>query len=359
MKTRRHAVGCCAGAVMLLLLSSCGGCSFPFIGDAKNKPPKSLTILSYNVQNLFDDVSNGSEYYEFDPSRGEWSSELFHRKLMALSEVLLHSPRGGADLIVLQEVENLNAVETLRDHYLKGGGYRFFCVSETPDMAIQQACLSRYPIVASRVHRTRMDRGPRLRPVLECTIDADGQRLSLLINHWKSKSGGAEETEPQRIAAAGVVRRVAAEYTEKKPGRDLVVLGDLNERVDEFLLIERDYPTALMPLSARSPEAEERGSLFLTAEREAIDGTASFYSPWLEEDVNREGSYVYGGEWERIDHVLFGPALFDGEGFDYDSFSVVAPEFILDAEGRPLSFNRRFGTGYSDHLPILLELEAR
>jgi endonuclease/exonuclease/phosphatase family metal-dependent hydrolase len=345
--------------MVLLLLSSCGGCSFPFIGAAKDKAPKSLGILSYNVQNLFDDASNGDEYYEYDPSRGEWSSELFHRKLMALSEVLLHSPRGGADILVLQEVENLNAVRTLRDHYLKGGGYRYICVSDTPGMAIQQACLSRYPIVSSRSHRCRLEQGPELRPVVECTVDVHGLRISLLMNHWKSKSGGAEETEPLRLAAAAVVRRVSAEIGEEDPGRDLLVLGDLNERVDEFLRVGRAYPTALVPLSEHTAEIEDLGAVFLTADRGEIDGATCFYSPWLEGEVNTPGSYVYGGEWERIDHALIGPALFDGEGYDYDAFSVRAPEFALDADGRPLGFRRRFGTGYSDHLPILLELELQ
>ncbi len=135
IKTLVHA----SAGFLLMLLVSCTGCSLPF---AEKSPPHSLSILSYNVQNLFDDHANGNEYYEFDPSRGEWTTELYHRKLLALSELILHTPRGGADVLVLQEVENLQTVEELRDLYLKGAGYRFIRVSDTPDQAIQLACLT-------------------------------------------------------------------------------------------------------------------------------------------------------------------------------------------------------------------------
>ncbi|MFO7848512.1 MAG: endonuclease/exonuclease/phosphatase family protein [Spirochaetia bacterium] len=355
---RFKALPIAAAGVFVFLTVSCGGCSLPFFGGGpKFGSPEHLTILSYNVENLFDDVANGNEYYQYDPSRGEWTTELFHRKLASLSEAILYSPRGGADILVLQEVENINAVETLGDHYLKGGGYRHIQMTATPDSAIQMACMSRYPIISSRVHRTAVDTLSPTRPVMEVVVDIDGVLCTLLINHWKSKYGGAEETEPSRRASAALIRRRTAEIKEEHPERDTVVVGDLNVRTDEYEYIDKAYPTALMPLSEARSFPKETDALFITDSPEKTDGTVTFYSPWLEEEINPPGSYVYGGEWEQIDHFLFGPSLFDGNGLDYHDFSVEAPDFILRKDGYPYSFYRGAGTGYSDHLPLLLVLK--
>ncbi|MFP4179047.1 MAG: endonuclease/exonuclease/phosphatase family protein [Spirochaetaceae bacterium] len=362
------ALSLAAAGGFILLAVSCSGCTLPLLEGGSTE---SVTILSYNVENLFDDVTNGSEYYQYDPSRGEWTTELFHRKLAAISEVILSSPRGGADVLALQEVENINAAETLRDHYLKGGGYRHMQITETPDSAIQLLCMSRYPIVSARSHRTSIYDIPLTRAVLEVTLDIDGVPCTLLLNHWKSKYGGAEETEPSRMASAALIRRRTAEIAAKFPERDIVVAGDLNVRADEYEFIDREYPTALMPLSEApafpgEQPYEDASSLkgeplFLTGSPkkvgEGAEGSAVFYSPWLGEETDPPGSYVYGGEWEQIDHYLLGENLFDGRGLDYDGFSVEAPDFILGKDGYPYSFYRAGGTGYSDHLPILLKLE--
>lgn len=360
---RIKALSLASAGVFIFLAVSCSGCTLPFLDGGS---AESVTILSYNVENLFDDVTNGTEYYQYDPSRGEWTTELFHRKLAALSEVILSSPRGGADILALQEVENINAAETLRDHYLKGGGYKYIQMTKTPDSAIQLVCMSRYPIISSRSHRTSIDALPLTRPIMEVTLDIEGVHCTLLLNHWKSKYGGAEETEPLRLASAALIRRRTAEIKEEFPERDIIVAGDLNVRTDEYEFINREYPTALMPLSEAAASPGESAwenafsrtaePLFLTGNPEKADGIAIFYSPWLEEETDPPGSYVYGGEWEQIDHFLLGPNLFDGKGVDFLDFSVEAPDFILGKDGYPYSFYRTSGTGYSDHLPLLMEL---
>jgi hypothetical protein len=345
------AVRLCLIAALVLLQVSCGGCSLPL----EARPPETLSILSYNVENLFDDVGNGSEYREFDPAHGEWTTDLFHRKLLAVSQALLHTPRGGADILLLQEVENLNALETLRDHYLKGAGYRYLAISDEQGSAVELACLSRYPIVSVRAHHAYIDGLRQSRPVLECRIDVGGIPINLLVNHWKSKYGGAEETEPLRIAAASVVSRRLWELFEGDPGQEVIVAGDLNERTDEYEQVEEAYLTALMPAEAA---AAAPNSLCLTADPGLADGVSVLFSPWLGCESETQGSYYYGGEWEQIDHFLFGPGLFDGRGFDFDSFSVVATEMLLNRDGKPYAWSRHSGTGFSDHLPILLKLET-
>jgi len=102
-----------------LFFISCEGCFF-FPGEDSN--PEELTLMTYNVQNLFDEVNDGTEYSDFIIGQGNWSEDLFHLKLLQLSDVLILHPAGGADIILLQEIENRNSLDVLNTHYLKGAG---------------------------------------------------------------------------------------------------------------------------------------------------------------------------------------------------------------------------------------------
>jgi hypothetical protein len=201
----------------------------------------------------------------------------------------------------------------------------------------------------------------------------------LLACHWKSKLGGAEETAAQRRAAAAVVNRLLAELAAETPRLPVIVLGDLNENHDEAERVGGAYPCALTSESAApdpdeadaartagsarrgngrynpgSPRAGFRGCLVLSGRPPAENGDNApvLYSPWMAGDWSGSGSYFYGGEWETIDHLLFDAACFDGAGWDFGDFGVIAaPPFTGDG-GTPDTYNPRTGNGLSDHLPL-------
>jgi hypothetical protein len=95
-------------------------------------------------------------------------------------------------------------------------------------------------------------------------------------------------------------------------------------------------------------------------------GSTRWFSPWDREPRGFEGSYFYEGEWEAIDHFLLPwPPL----GDDYESsespawpssldFRVAAKAFQLDDGGIPARYDSRTGAGFSDHLPLVLEMGA-
>lgn len=370
-----------------LFLVSCGGCSLGFMGTAQ---PDQITLLSYNVQNLFDDVRDGTEYEEFIPGEGEWNEELFHLKMLQLSEVINRHPAGGADIVLLQEVENRNALDTLNTHYLKGAGYGYSFMSDGEGLAVNSAVLSRYPVTDVVVHSVSLEGKTGGRPVLEAHIEAGGLKLVLFNCHWKSKSGGAEETEVFRRAAAAVVSRSLSRLRAVQPDMPAVVAGDLNENFDEWTRIEGAYPTALRVHGGLTDgdfadgdftEASEvpgsdgaEGTLYLVGSfddmrdrpdtrtesdggEEEISGFRLF-SPWLGY-TSFPGSYAYRGGWETIDHFLLNSALGNDAGLEYAGFEVVHPDMILDDEGYPMRWISGTAEGYSDHLPLLLTLELR
>jgi endonuclease/exonuclease/phosphatase family metal-dependent hydrolase len=358
-------------------LVSCGGCSLFFMEEER---PDRIRLLSYNVQNLFDDVKDGTEYEEFVPGEGEWSEELYHLKMLQLSEVINRTPPGGADIVLLQEVENQNALDALNTHYLKGAGYRYSLISDGEGTAVNSAVLSRFPFTGAQVHSVSLEGSTGGRPVLEVRVETGDLDFVLLNCHWKSKSGGAEKTEDFRRAAAAVISRRLYQLRATEPMLPVVVGGDLNENFDEWDRIEGAYPTALRLFHGAVDESLYNmtggtGSfLYLAASFEDLwslrdiemafrssgDPIGGFplFSPWIGWE-GFPGSYHYGGQWETIDHFLLNSAFGDAMGLEYEGFEVLHTDMILDEEGFPYRWSPLTAEGYSDHLPLLLTLTVR
>jgi endonuclease/exonuclease/phosphatase family metal-dependent hydrolase len=319
--------------------------------------------MVYNVENLFDDVADGSEYREFNPQRGGWSSELFAMRVDTIAEVVRKALPGGPDILAVQEVENQRALEALRSA-LRDLRYAHLALVPKKGSATNTGILSRLPIV--KVHSLAVPRWKRdtVRDVVEAEIVAGGRTLHLLNNHWKSKTEGPRETEESRIQASRVVSRRLREILSEDPLADIIVVGDLNENTDEYRRAGRKYQTALIPFGEKVPPAYSVSSIFLTAvpaEAGLRDGRLVLYDPWFEVGAAERGSYMYRRQWQTLDHVLLSPGLFDGGGFSYrpGGFRVLRSPFLLTAKGAPRKWDGLKGKrGFSDHLPLILRLNT-
>lgn len=345
-------------SIFIFLIISCTRCVLPGFDSLSSR----IVFMSYNTQNIFDDTDNGTEYPEFDPSYGEWGISQYNTRLFNLSEIIRRSVPGGPDLIALQEIENERVAVDLVEGYLKGMGYIDIVVTDTEDSAIQLGFISRFELKKIKVHQILSNNKIIGRPVLEASMIIDTNTVYIFNNHWKSKLGGAEETEPARIASASLLSRRIYELSSEDPVAEIVVLGDLNENWDEYRRNGGDYITALIPLEDL-PIFDIPGSILISENQDSINlihnpGLISLYSPW---NTNSEynGSYVYNDSWETIDHVLLNSAMFNGTGLEYKSFKVMMDDFLLNTWGEPLSWRTETGMGYSDHLPLILELNNK
>ncbi|MCA9873876.1 MAG: lamin tail domain-containing protein [Anaerolineales bacterium] len=116
------------------------------------------------------------------------------------------------------------------------------------------------------------------RPPLQVDLTIDGQPFTVYVNHFKSKVGGAAETEAQRLAHAAHVGGLVDEQLAHDPEARLIVLGDLN-----------DYelsPTLL-----------------------ALAGNGRLRNVLAQIPLAERYSYVYGGAAQLIDGLLVSPAL--------------------------------------------------
>ncbi|HAE23005.1 MAG TPA: hypothetical protein DCG47_11870 [Spirochaetaceae bacterium] len=328
------------------LLAACSSC------ELEAGSPRSITIMSYNLMTLFDPVDQGGEYQGFSVAKGEWDESLYRLRIKNLASAILAAQPGGPDILALQEIENLRALKDLAEAL---GGYAQLIKPRDEEAVLGCALLSRYPVRSLRSHRAMPPSGVSAsvpRNLLEAEFDLDGRPLIVYVAHWKSKLGGAEETEAERRAAAALIRSLTQSRLAADPALAMVVAGDLNENHDEYERIGAAYPTAL-----RSPEAGPGDWLNISGDPSALlehdTSTLLLYTPW----PSAQGySYHYSGEQERIDHFLLSAGAMNGPAFYLAGFSAEPPSFLVDIEGRPQGWNSRTARGYSDHLPIRLTL---
>ncbi len=350
---------------MKIRLASVALC-LTLLGPSIASPASSLTIMSYNVENFFDDVHNGDEYPEFDPAKGKWNTEFFNIRVDAIAEVVRKVVAGGPDVLVLQEVENENALHVLVTRGLAGMGYAWTAFVPKKGLSANVAIVSRVPMVAVHSWAVAPWKGTTpIRDILEAEIQKDSHILYVLDNHWKAKTEGSRATEQSRRQAASVLAGRIRDLLALDPGADIVAAGDFNESLDEYALAGGKYVTALLPENENIRTAEAAQGIVISGNlrRLGISGdTCALYDPWFELDASRRGSYYYQKEWLTFDHMLLSPGLFDLRGFAYrwGSFAPARLAFLLTPDGIPKKWTGLAGPrGYSDHVPLLLTLDLK
>ncbi|MFP4151211.1 MAG: endonuclease/exonuclease/phosphatase family protein [Alkalispirochaeta sp.] len=332
---------------------------------------ETLTVVFYNVENLFDETLDGTEYDDFTPEAG-WDGEDVADRLERLGNAL-ESIDPTPDIITLSEVENDTIFDRIFDDYYVDVPFHYRVFSSNAGGATGVAIASRYPIVGVRTLQARAGETPPLRPVIEARIALAETELVVFVNHWKSKRGGGASTEALRRASARLVGTRLAELHAEEPRTPVLLCGDFNEGPRELDLVDGVYQTAFIPAEdllewrhdaegapewySGDPGIAESILIASTAE-EATELSGGLGRPVMIDGWHRrpgDGSYWYFDHWEQIDQILMNPAAAAGEHLSRIDFSPVRTPAISDENGRPVSwFDDR--SGVSDHLPVMLEL---
>ncbi len=301
---------------------------------------KEISLVCWNVQTFFDAETSGSEYSEFKRNKN-WNKEAYLTRLKRLAQVM---QRLDADIYVLEEIENEQVINDIKNQLYSNAWnprktlkYTFF--SKENNAAIGCAVLSKYPLTNIKVHsmdiRTENAKQPSSRPIIQLKVLTNASKSDnffyIFINHWKSKSGGAEQSEiwrnwQEKLLSDSIEQ--TQKQKQKQNGTDIpcVICGDFNKDILEFKLI-------------RGGKTKENILL----------GNVPVYSPWIDSNGNfttETGSYFYKNKWERIDNI------FTCGNIHIKAFEAVAEEPWTDAKKIPASYKVYTGQGYSDHLPL-------
>ena len=295
-----------------------------------------LRIVSYNVENLFhpkhDTVMVDSTVTEKDDwawtPNGErrWSYTRYYRKVESIARVLTNAGGwNGIDIAGLQEVENAECVKRLC-HTLRKGEYGFVHYESPDRRGIDVALI--YKKARIDTLATKAIPVPQLetRDILYvCAKTAKQDTLHLFVCHLPSQRGGAAESEWKRKIAKHVLQSAVDSLYTQDPQAKIIIMGDFNGT-------PKDDITGM-----RNRMNEHGRKLQRTM-----------------------GTHKYQGQWTCLDQFYTSPAV--------DTISKV---WIYDAEWLQEEDEKYLGLkpkrmyngfryqkdGFSDHLPIVLEIE--
>jgi endonuclease/exonuclease/phosphatase family metal-dependent hydrolase len=326
--------------------------------------PDTLTVMSYNVENMFDMTDNGDEYPEYKPNACNWTQNTFHTKLSNIASVIAAI---NPQIAVLVEVENENTVRELckacADQKCR---FSYFAIGDQASGSnTRPVILSKLPVLWEKSFGM-VSGAPHERPMLEAAVYCGNDTLLVFACHWPSK----KNQESRRVERAEML---VQKLETLSPSQEYVVAGDFNENFDES---ETFRTAGLDDTHGRAGINHVLGTM-LSGPNEAAryvrqsDLTAGrargFFDPWVDvPEELRRFSEVFAGRRETPDHILLPASLFDGRGISYvnHSFCTFSWNGRLLKDGVPFRWQMRYvkherihvGEGFSDHLPLVLQL---
>jgi predicted extracellular nuclease len=318
---------------------------------------QSVRLLFYNVENLFDTEDDTlTADNDFLPGGSmKWTVNRYNSKLNSIYKVITASGEWDPPVIIgLCEVENRSVLlDLLNNTYLLKYSYGIIHKDSQDPRGIDVALIFRKDkaqLINYRYCKPNdiSNSEFRTRSVLYSKWLILGDTLHLFLNHWPSRRGGALSGEKVRNSVAQMVRSLCDSILDCHNGKAKIVLaGDFNcvPEDNDILLLEK----------SQKKGSEKNGYSFLNLSEESAE--AGY------------GSYKFSGNWEMVDQVLVSEFLLKSDsGFftNSDSFKVFKAGFLLKEDPSypgmyPFPTYRAFKYlgGFSDHLPVILDLRLR
>lgn len=310
-----------------------------------------LTVMFWNTENLFDTVDDPNKNdNEFTPNGDyRWSQSRYWNKLNAVSKVIVAvDPDNAPALVGLCEVENETVLKDLTERAsLRNVGYRYVMTNSPDKRGIDVALLYRnswFNIIGyeSLTVNLKPVGGSPTRDILHVTGRLENHdTIDIYVNHWPSRSGGVEASEPKRICAARVLRHSVDSIFAVRHKPYVIIMGDLNEGPMDPAVVRE---LGALPYS-QGYHSKDRNLITLMDELEG-------------------GTYKYDGIWDKYDQFIVSASFLNELGCSSVSNARICRfDFMLTDDDKfggdkPFrTFNgRRYLEGYSDHLPVSLRL---
>ena len=309
------------------------------------KDLKHITVASYNVENLFDteDDSHINDNEFLPESDKQWTTERYEKKLNDIARVLHDiSPDDLPEVIGLAEIENRKVLEDLvKTEPLAPGHYKI-AHQDSPDKRGIDVALLYRPDVFKLIsfEAIPVDPGFATRDILHVYGQFKKEDFHFFVNHWPSRIGGLEKSEPNRVVAAQTLKKKVDAILAENPDANIVIMGDMND--------EPQNKSMQVVLGAGSPgSGSELVNLMMPLAME------------------KKGTYNYRGTWNMLDNLVISSGLLDAKGYKVTpptGFIFSEPWMEYTNKDGEISPNRTYGGpnyygGVSDHFPVYFEME--
>ena len=216
---------------------------------------KEVTVMSYNVENMFD-------VFDDPYSQDEGVDVKTRSEIVTIAKAIAEA---DADVVVFQELENEHLLQGMVDTFLGDKGYAYIAAQRTNSgRGINLGVISRLPIKKLTSHRfktlTHPDAPDRIwrfaRDVMQITLDVNGQELHLFNVHLKSNSSrDTTDTNSKlwRTAEAIGLKNLIRDMVKQDPDALVVALGDFNSNIETRPEQDRPWPAMVY---LRKPETD-------------------------------------------------------------------------------------------------------
>lgn len=302
------------------------------------------TIVSYNVENLFDILDDPATNDQdlLPKGRLKWTKERYSHKLEQLAKAISWAGKDLPVIVGLTEVENLSVVTDLAATVpLAEGGYQVVHFDSPDERGIDVALLVRsaYAIVLDKAALPIRLGKDRTRDVLYVKLLlAQSAVLHVFVNHWPSRRGGVEMSAPKRMAAAKVVREKVDMLLKEDSQAAVLIMGDFNDQPSDRSIVDG------LRASCTTGSNMDLFNLMCIDQR------------------RDRGSFQYKGQWGYLDQMIVSNGLMDEVGPRVDHAAALWDERLMFNHPKyGLSPDKTYSGGYykggfSDHLPIVLYL---
>ena len=299
-----------------------------------------LRIGFYNVENLFDTINDPNKNDEDFLPEGSynWTGARYMEKIKHINTVF--AEMGNLLAVGVCEIENEAVIrDIIRFSPTMSKTHGVVHVESMDARGIDVGLIYdsiRLKLVSQGMIRFKLPGKeiPTSRDILWAKFVSKKDTLHFLINHWPSRSGGQEASDPNRMEAAKNAKHYLDSVLTIQPNAKIILMGDLN-----------DYPTNNGP------------KLIAESLRPQICKASGEY----------QGTYFYKGEWDVLDHILVSDGLLSKKkGFKVvpNSGKILSPTYLMETfKGDLLPFRtyagRKYLGGFSDHLPVVIDVKLR
>lgn len=190
-----------------------------------------------------------------------------------------------ADIVCLQEVENMDTLKNFVSQYLSSSGYKYRMLIDANDpRLIDVAIISKIPVSYVKTHQFLRSGTSAVfsRDCLEAEFNIDGKTLTVFVNHFKSMYDASNLTPAQKRAKTAVRRElqsqtvldiIKAKFKNKPEKSNWIVLGDLNDYPDEQTSLKQLLNSTWMEniIQTRIADAGERWTHYWDTSSVPID----------------------------------------------------------------------------------------
>jgi len=335
------------------------------------------TVAFYNLENLFDTINGSNNDEEWLPNGTQnWTGRKYKKKLENLAKVLseigtsenTNSPTfiGGC------EIENRLVLEDLvKQPKLINKDYGIIHFDSPDKRGIDVALLyqkkhfkpTSYISIPLMIYRNQQpktekkekketeevtddvvatastDKRVYTRDQLLVTGFLDGEEVSIIVNHWPSRSGGEKKSSPFREAAGALNRKIMDSLFKINPNAKIITMGDLNDgSYNKSVKVE-------IGAKRKKEEVKESG----------------IYNPFEQMAKEGMGTLAYRDSWDIFDQIMVSEALIkeDRSTYRYWKAGIFNRPYLIQTTGQfkgyPLR-NSLSEPGYSDHFPVYIYL---